>query len=79
MLKRHDLMLLLTSIGTWRPYKELLATVERAALYKKTPEVFHELEVALDKFNPDFITLLKNPVRQITDHDSFLSDSVTMM
>ena len=72
-------MLLLTSIGTWRPYKELLATVERAALYKKTPEVFHELEVALDKFNPDFITLLKNPVRQITDHDSFLSGSVTMM
>lgn len=32
------------------------------ALYKKSPEIYHELEVALKKFKPDFISLLKNPV-----------------
>ena len=51
----------LSLLGTWRPYKELQAVVERS-LYKKTPEVYHELEVALKKFKPDFISLLKNPV-----------------
>lgn len=49
------------SLGIWRPYKELQASVERA-LYKKSPEIYHELEVALKKFKPDFISLLKNPV-----------------
>ena len=49
------------SLGIWRPYKELQGSVERA-LYKKSPEIYHELEVALKKFKPDFISLLKNPV-----------------
>lgn len=34
------------------------------SLYKKRPEVYHELDVALKKFKPDFISLLKNPVSQ---------------
>ena len=50
-----------SKLGIWRPYKELQAIVERS-LYKKRPEVYHDLEVALKKFKPDFISLLKNPV-----------------
>lgn len=38
--------------------------VERS-LYKKSPEVYHELEVSLKKFKPDFISLLKNPVSSV--------------
>lgn len=52
------------SLGVWRPYKELQAVVERS-LYKKSPEVYHELEVSLKKFKPDFISLLKNPVSSV--------------
>ena len=49
-------------LGTWRPYKELLSVVEKA-VYRKRPEVFHEFDVALKKYKPDFLSLLKNPVR----------------
>ena len=38
--------------------------VERS-LHKKSPEVYHELEVSLKKFKPDFISLLKNPVSSV--------------
>lgn len=38
--------------------------VERS-LCKKSPEVYHELEVSLKKFKPDFISLLKNPVSSV--------------
>jgi nuclear pore complex protein Nup205 len=51
-------------IGIWRPYKELLEIVERA-VYQKRPEYQHDLELALKKFKPDFMTLLKNPVSTI--------------
>lgn len=53
----------LISVGAWRPYKELLSIVEKA-VYRKRPEVFHELDVALKKYKPDFLSLLKNPVRR---------------
>ncbi|XP_048578619.1 nuclear pore complex protein Nup205 isoform X2 [Nematostella vectensis] len=48
--------------GIWKPYKELLAIVERAVT-RKSPECHHDLEVALKKFKPDFIALLKNPAK----------------
>lgn len=48
-------------LGIWRPYKDLLEIVERA-VYRKRPEYQHDLEVALKKFKPDFLNLLKNPV-----------------
>lgn len=48
-------------LGIWRPYKDLLEIVERA-VYRKRPEYQHDLEVALKKFKPDFLTLLQNPV-----------------
>lgn len=34
------------------------------SLFKKRPEVYHELEAALKKFKPDLISLLKNPVSE---------------
>lgn len=37
------------------------------SLFKKRPDVYHELEVALKKFKPDLISLLKNPPKN-TDH-----------
>ena len=51
--------------GIWKPYKELLSIVERA-VYRKRSEFFHDLEVALKKFKPDFISLLKNPVSKFS-------------
>lgn len=59
--KHGNLSVFIFLLGIWRPYKELQALVERS-LFKKRPEVYHELEVALKKFKPDLTSLLKNPV-----------------
>ncbi|KAJ8314739.1 hypothetical protein KUTeg_006889 [Tegillarca granosa] len=44
----------------WGPFKELEQTVE-TAIRKKMPDAIHDLEVALKRHKPDFISLLKNP------------------
>lgn len=46
----------------WGPFKELEQTVQ-AAIHRKLPDAIHDLEIALKKHKPDFIALLKNPVR----------------
>ena len=51
----------LTEAQLWGPYKELERTVE-AAIRKKQLDAVHDLEVALKRHKPDFISLLKNPV-----------------
>lgn len=50
----------------WTPIKALSALVESAIL-KKQPGVKHDLEIALRKHKPQFIALLKNPVRSLND------------
>jgi nuclear pore complex protein Nup205 len=51
----------LTEAQLWGPYKELEKTVD-AAIRKKQLDAVHDLEVALKRHKPDFISLLKNPV-----------------
>ncbi|XP_002740701.1 nuclear pore complex protein Nup205 [Saccoglossus kowalevskii] len=46
----------------WKNYKDLRSTVE-AAIEHKQLEAFHDLEVSLKKYKPDFISLLKNPAK----------------
>ena len=53
--------LYLTEAQLWGPYKELEKTVD-AAIRKKQLDAVHDLEVALKRHKPDFISLLKNPV-----------------
>ena len=51
----------------WSIYRELATTVE-TVIHSSKQEAFvtHDLETALKKFRPDFISLLQNPV--IDDH-----------
>ena len=49
--------------GIWAPYKELASVVNQAIL-KKQPDAFYSLEAILKKHKTDFISLLKNPVRE---------------
>jgi len=47
--------------GVWAPFKELYSIVN-AAILRRDPEVYHNLDIQLKKHKPDFINLLKNPV-----------------
>jgi nuclear pore complex protein Nup205 len=48
----------------WSVYKEISNTVD-AAIYKQEPEAVHDLEAVLRRHKPDFLSLLKNPVRKL--------------
>jgi len=48
--------------GLWAPYKELAGTVNAAVISSDGGSV-DELQEVLQKHKPDFISLLKNPVR----------------
>ncbi|CAH1799487.1 unnamed protein product [Owenia fusiformis] len=46
----------------WSRYKELYNTVD-AAIFRKLPDAVQDLDVALRKHKPDFISLLRNPAK----------------
>ncbi|XP_046581767.1 nuclear pore complex protein Nup205-like [Haliotis rubra] len=46
----------------WGPFKALYDVVD-AAIYKRRPNSIHDLELALRKHKPDFISLLKTPAK----------------
>ncbi len=48
--------------GMWAPFKELVSIVN-AAVQRKEQDVYYHLQAELTKHKPDFISLLKNPVR----------------
>lgn len=48
--------------GIWAPFKELVRVVNDAIL-RKEPTAYYKLESELKKHKPDFLSLLKNPVR----------------
>lgn len=50
--------------GVWAPFKEL-STVVNDAIAQKQPEAYYKLNDVLKKHKPDFISLLKNPVRAL--------------
>lgn len=47
--------------SVWAPFKEL-GRVVNAAILKKDPNAYYNLETELKKHKPDFLSLLKNPV-----------------
>ncbi|CAG2238144.1 NUP192 [Mytilus edulis] len=53
----------------WGPYKELERTVD-AAVRRKQVDAVHDLEVALKRHKPDFISLLKNPPKSSLYRDA---------
>ncbi|XP_063402892.1 nuclear pore complex protein Nup205-like [Mytilus trossulus] len=53
----------------WGPYKELERTVD-AAVRRKQVDAVHDLEVALKRHKPDFISLLKNPPKSTLYRDA---------
>ncbi|CAG5133814.1 unnamed protein product [Candidula unifasciata] len=48
--------------SVWAPFRELNDTVE-AAVTRRQPGIVHDLEIALRKHKPDFISLLKKPAK----------------
>lgn len=54
-------MSLLQRAGSWGPVKEL-ALVVNNAVHRRLPGAYHDLEIALKKHKPEFLSLLKNPV-----------------
>ncbi|XP_077999885.1 nuclear pore complex protein Nup205-like [Glandiceps talaboti] len=58
----------------WRNYKDLRHTVEEAIGHRQ-PEAYHDLEVALKKYKPDFISLLKNPAKNAQHRDQIRKGS----
>ncbi|XP_064397234.1 nuclear pore complex protein Nup205-like isoform X2 [Halichondria panicea] len=57
--------------GVWAPYKELAGTVN-AAIVGKQDNVYYSLEAVLQKHKPDFISLLKNPPKNVSDRQLVL-------
>ncbi|XP_035827391.1 nuclear pore complex protein Nup205 [Aplysia californica] len=52
----------------WMPFRELNGIVE-TAVTKRQPGAVHDLEMALRKHKPDFISLLKRPAKNTTHRD----------
>ncbi|XP_071834158.1 nuclear pore complex protein Nup205-like isoform X2 [Apostichopus japonicus] len=46
----------------WGPFKELFYVVD-SAVSKKNPDAFNDLEAALRRHKPDFVSLLQNPAK----------------
>ncbi|PIK50510.1 putative nuclear pore complex protein [Apostichopus japonicus] len=51
-----------TGSKLWGPFKELFYVVD-SAVSKKNPDAFNDLEAALRRHKPDFVSLLQNPAK----------------
>uniref|UniRef100_A0A2K6V1B0 Nucleoporin 205 n=1 Tax=Saimiri boliviensis boliviensis TaxID=39432 RepID=A0A2K6V1B0_SAIBB len=52
----------------WGPYKDIWHTVGNA-VYRRQPEAVHLLDKILKKHKPDFISLFKNPPKNVQQHE----------
>ncbi|CAC5405169.1 NUP205 [Mytilus coruscus] len=59
----------------WGPYKELERTVD-AAVRRKQVDAVHDLEVALKRHKPDFISLLRNPPKSPLYRDAVKKSNI---
>ncbi|KAL5010671.1 hypothetical protein ScPMuIL_012976 [Solemya velum] len=53
----------------WTPFKQLYETLQ-SAIFKKQPDSVHDLEEALRKHKPNFISLLRNPPQNASDREA---------
>uniref|UniRef100_H0V3Q7 Nucleoporin 205 n=1 Tax=Cavia porcellus TaxID=10141 RepID=H0V3Q7_CAVPO len=57
-----------SAASLWGPYKDVWQTVGNA-LWRRQPEAVHLLDVILKKHRPDFISLFKNPPKNVQQHE----------
>ncbi|XP_064145752.1 nuclear pore complex protein Nup205 isoform X2 [Loxodonta africana] len=57
-----------SAASLWGPYKDIWQTVGNA-LWKRQPEAVHLLDMILKKHKPDFISLFKNPPKNVQQHE----------
>uniref|UniRef100_A0A3Q2LC93 Nucleoporin 205 n=1 Tax=Equus caballus TaxID=9796 RepID=A0A3Q2LC93_HORSE len=57
-----------SAASLWGPYKDIWQTVGNA-LWRRQPEAVHLLDMILKKHKPDFISLFKNPPKNVQQHE----------
>ncbi|KAK7818058.1 hypothetical protein U0070_014653 [Myodes glareolus] len=57
-----------SAASLWGPYKDIWHTVVNA-LWRRQPEAVHLLDMILKKHKPDFISLFKNPPKNVQQHE----------
>ncbi|OXB65170.1 hypothetical protein ASZ78_005286 [Callipepla squamata] len=58
----------LLAASLWGPYKDILQTVMNA-ICKRQPEAIHRLDQVLKKHRSDFISLFRNPPKNVQQHE----------
>ncbi|KAM6168225.1 nuclear pore complex protein Nup205-like [Erethizon dorsatum] len=58
----------MAAASLWGPYKDIWQTVGNA-LWRRQPEAVHLLDMILKKHRPDFISLFKNPPKNVQQHE----------
>ncbi|XP_078424660.1 nuclear pore complex protein Nup205 [Cetorhinus maximus] len=64
-----------SAASLWGPYKEIWQTVE-SVIWKRLPEAVHLLDLTLKKHKPDFISLFKNPAKNVQHREKVKKASV---
>ncbi|XP_051886493.1 nuclear pore complex protein Nup205 [Pristis pectinata] len=59
----------------WGPYKDIWQTVE-SVIWRHQPEAVHLLDLTLKKHKPDFISLFKNPAKNVQHREKVKKASV---
>ncbi|EPQ04244.1 Nuclear pore complex protein Nup205 [Myotis brandtii] len=57
-----------TAASLWGPYKDIWQTVGNV-LWRRQPEAVHLLDMILKKHKPDFISLFRNPPKNVQQHE----------
>uniref|UniRef100_A0A7N4PRP8 Nucleoporin 205 n=1 Tax=Sarcophilus harrisii TaxID=9305 RepID=A0A7N4PRP8_SARHA len=57
-----------SAASLWGPYKDIWQTVGNA-IWRRQPEAVHLLDLILKKHKPDFISLFKNPAKNVQQHE----------
>nr|XP_006125927.1 nuclear pore complex protein Nup205 [Pelodiscus sinensis] len=57
-----------SAASLWGPYKDIWQTVVNA-IWKRQPEAIHLLDQILKKHKPDFISLYRNPPKNVQQHE----------
>ncbi|XP_007909424.1 nuclear pore complex protein Nup205 [Callorhinchus milii] len=64
-----------SAASLWGPYKDIWQTVENA-IWKRQPEAIHLLDLILKKHKPDFISLFKNPAKNVQHREKVKKASI---
>uniref|UniRef100_A0A803WCX5 Nucleoporin 205 n=2 Tax=Ficedula albicollis TaxID=59894 RepID=A0A803WCX5_FICAL len=65
---KYIVLSLLSAASLWGPYKDIWQTVMNA-IWKRQPEAVHRLDQVLKKHKSDFISLFRNPPKNVQQHE----------